>query len=673
MTHKGLIAALCLLTAPGVVAAGQRDADAALIKGVQILNAGKPRDARVNLLNAIKESPDWGLAHAVQGRIYLVLGDGAPAEAELRLAISNGLPEGRVRHLLAHALLLQGMPDKALNAASADKIPARYAAYAARIRGKALVAQGNFEAAGPQFDLAAKGNSNSSELWTDVGEFKLAAADMAGAIGAAQRAVKLDPRNFYALMLAGRLSREQFGLIAAIPWFERAHAIDPQSLSAMLELAATYGDAGRARDMLAMTRKVLEIDKANNQAFYLQAVLAARAGKPELARGLLYRTGEGLNMLPAAMLLRAVIDLQSGNSDQAISQLRILIDVQPDNVTARRLLGSALWRAGDADGTIETLKPIALRADADSYTLSIIGRAYEQAGDAKEAAGFLDRAASPERGNSAPFDGGAQLALLARANAERPNDANTAIPYIRALISSNRSNEALGLAENLQNRNPGVPAARVIVGDALAAQGRLKDAINAYQSAANIQFAEPVALRLIDALRRDGQDAAALRVLDLFLIQNPRNIPAQLLISEHLMATAQWARAIDIMQSLRTRIGDRDVTLLNNLAWAWFMTGDARRALPFARAAYALSPSNPAITSTLGWIMFKSGVDKSGGADLLAKAVAIAPNHPGLRYQLGQAYADLGNREKAKTELRAALAVPAFGNRTEATALLGRL
>jgi cellulose synthase operon protein C len=140
-----------------------------------------------------------------------------------------------------------------------------------------------------------------------------------------------------------------------------------------------------------------------------------------------------------------------------------------------------------------------------------------------------------------------------------------------------------------------------------------------------------------------------------------------------MMQAGQWDAAIKTLQAVRERIGNRDATILNNLAWAWFMKGDAKRGLAFADAAYRLAPTNPAVANTLGWIRFQSGVDRVGGLQLLEKAVAISPNHPGMRYQLGQAYAKAGKREQAKAQLRAAVDVSNFPDRALAQALLAKL
>src|SRR3546814_6245642 len=99
------------------------------------------------------------------------------------------------------------------------------------------------------------------------------------------------------------------------------------------------------RAMLAVTRRAIAADPADPRAYYLQAVLAARAGRFDLARVLLQKTGGTLNGMPAVLLLGGMLDYHDRAYEQAIGQWRELADLQPYNLTARRLLGAALLRA----------------------------------------------------------------------------------------------------------------------------------------------------------------------------------------------------------------------------------------------------------------------------------------------------------------------------------------
>ena len=579
---------------------------------------GNPRAARIELLNAIKADPENPLTHALQGRIYLALGDGAAAEAEIQSAMRNGMNAGALSHLLAHAYLLQGDPDRALETASRAAGSPKAQAYAHRIAARAAIILGENDRAAGQLDAALAIAPRSSLLWSDIGRFRLINGNVGGAVEAAQKANMLNPSNIEALLLMGQLVRGQYGMLAAIPWFEKALKIDSGNMDAMSQFAATLGEAGQNTAMLALTRRMLTIDPDNAQAFYLQAVMAARAGKDSLARSLVYRIRGKMDSVPAMMLLQSVLEMKDGNAEQAIARLEDLSRAQPANITVRRLLGLALWQAGDARATIAALEPITRRADADSYSLTLIGRAYEAIEDREAAAISLDRAAQTRRGEPTVF----QMPGALSDKIGDTDNADIAIPRINAMALDGELAPALVAAERLRDLNRGTPAAHVLVGDVLTLLGRPADASIAYQAAANLQFSEATAMRFVAALQQSGQSAAALRVLDLYLSQNPRSVPALRLAADHLMATGQWDRAIGVLDGLRLRLGNQDATILANLGWAWFSEGKPEKAMVFAKAAYALAPSNPAVAKGYGLILFRSGKDKARGAALIKKAAS---------------------------------------------------
>ena len=167
-----------------------------------------------------------------------------------------------------------------------------------------------------------------------------------------------------------------------------------------------FGDLGRYRDMLDATRRALSAARpADAQAYYLQAVLAARAGQYDLARDLMQRaTGGAIDDMPGALLLNGVLDYQGGAYEQAIGAWRELVDDQPMNFAARRLLGAALLRSGDADGALDALAPACAarrrrQLHADAGRAGVRGRGTSVIWAAR----FLDRAGDPLRPSPAPL------------------------------------------------------------------------------------------------------------------------------------------------------------------------------------------------------------------------------------------------------------------------------
>ena len=94
--------------------------------------------------------------------------------------------------------------------------------------------------------------------------------------------------------------------------------------------------------MLKVARKIISLDSRNAKAYYMQAVIAARADNYDLAKRLLPRLGRFAD-LPAPMLLSGVVEYETGNVERAIEQFQRLLATQPRNMMVRTLLARALY------------------------------------------------------------------------------------------------------------------------------------------------------------------------------------------------------------------------------------------------------------------------------------------------------------------------------------------
>lgn len=290
----------------------------------------------------------------------------------------------------------------------------------------------------------------------------LANGDFVGAYRIAEAAAARFPDNADAVLLAGNFVRDRYGLTASLPWYDRVLQLDPDNVSARLDKAAALGDAGQTRAMLAVTREVLARDPNNPLAFILQAMMAARAGNWDLARSLYEHSRGRFDGLPAVMLLRGAIGIQTGGTEGAIAALKGLVEMQPGNRPARRLLALALWRANDPQGTIDTLKPIS--NDGDAWAQLLMARACEAVGDRLGAAILLDRAAASP---SAAGAGANAVALTAAANIRFSQP--TAFRLIDALNRGGNAKAAETVTATLIEQFPAsLPALRLAASDALA-------------------------------------------------------------------------------------------------------------------------------------------------------------------------------------------------------------
>ena len=665
----GLVAALgagalWMARAPAADAA---QAKHQLAVSLTLLERGNATAARSWALKATRNDPKWGLAQAVLARTYLALGEGLAAQAALGRAKDAGFDMARTHQLQAEALLLQGLPERALK--EARKAPPRYGRYALRIAARAMAAQGDLPSAQLLLGaVLADQDGKDANAWVDLGRVRQQTGDVGGAIDAATRALSLDRRNVDALTLRGELVRGQYGLVAALPWFEDALKIDPWRYGTLIDYAATLGDAGRYGDMLRASRRAQAVRPGSPDALYLQAVMAARAGNDDLARALLQRTGGALDGRPGPLLLSGMIDYANGGYQQAVEKWRAVVRAAPMNLVARRLLGAALLDGGDPKGAIEALRPVALRSDADSYTLQLVGRAFEATGERDWAVRFLDRSAIPVQAAALQFGTDDDLGMLAQAVDDAPGSPVARVNLVRALLFKGMTGEALDQAKTIVRAYPGVPQAHLVLGDTLMTLKRFDEAASAYARAANLRFDEATMLRSVEALEASGKRDKAAVVVALFLAQNPGNVAARRLTGHWQIAAAQWDAAIDTLEGLRADIGNRDAALLAELALAYAGAGEEEAAQLYAAAAYGLAPLNPAVVDAYGWVAYQAG-GTGQAVELLRKAVAIAPGHGGLRWHLAQALAEAGDAGAAKANIAAALADPGFADRVPAKAL----
>lgn len=591
------------------IAAPTLAADTPFDRGAKALAADNPRVARVEFMNAIQAAPADARPHVMLARTYLALEDGVAAEAEVRRAGALRAPATDTRHLLAEALLLQGAADRALAALAEG--PSRFPGAVAHTKARALAALGRTAEAGPVFATAIRLAPRDAGLWLDFARYRLQTGERAGSILAADRALALSPRDVATLVFRGTLVRTQYGLKAALPWFSRAAAIDPNFAPAWIERAATLGDLGRTADMLAATRRALAVQPGNPDARYLQAVLAARAGRFALAQGILQHVTGTAATRPGALLLGGIVDLQLGNAQQAIDRLDALVAAQPGNLVARRLLGLAQLRAGNGRAALAALRPLEDEAVADSYSLTLIAAAYAQTSDRPVAARALARASGTGGGSGLlPVNLGAGIGTTAYVSTAQ----------VRRDLHLGAGWSARARARAIFARNPGVPDAYLIAGDTAILTGNAAGAAADYGRAANIAFTQSTALRLVEALQMSGRPAEARTALALFIDQNPQSLAALRLLANLRVFAGDWAAAADAYDAVRARTGDTDAALLANLAWARYEAGALKAASEHAARAYAIAPRNAATADVYGWTLFKSGGDSARALALLNRA-----------------------------------------------------
>ena len=542
-------------------------------------------------------------------------GDGIAAEAAARSALDAGADRSDVAAFLGEADLLQGDLSAARGWLGAGEFSAATEERGYHALGRLQLEEGDFAAAAQSFDRALETGRASARLWIDIGRLRYRAGQHHLAVDAAARAIAIDPADPRALEFQAQLTRDATGVVAALPWFERALEKAPDDLGLLGEYAATLSEAGRHKDMLRAARRMVELDPRDPRGYFLQAVLAARAGLNDLARRLMSRTNGAYDEVPAGQLLAGVLELRTGNAALAVERFDELARRQPDNAVAQLLLGRALLAHGEANEVVARFAAAANHPEASPYLLALVGRAHEQLGARAEAARYLDRAAGA---------GGSALAVLpAGAEGALPGGAGAAVARVRQFLAQGRGGEARAIAAELVDRFPDSIDVEILSGDAALLTGNPAGALAAYGRAAAVRRDFALTERMVAAHQMLGQKQAAVEVLAAYLAQNPRSASASALLGRLLARRGDWRRASLLLDHARNLCAG-DARLLADLADAELAVGEPAAAREAAGRAYALQRANGRVAATLARVMQAGEGSGREAQALLAKVDKLA-------------------------------------------------
>lgn len=563
-----------------------------------------------------------------KARTALQRGDGIAAEADLRRALADGASKPDVAADMGEAFIQQGQRAKAREWLAPGQFDSKQAGRGWRLLGMLERLDGHLDASGKAYDRALALTPNDPQVWVEIGRLRYQGGEHLLALDAADRALLTGPDHPRALEFKAQLVRDAEGDAAALPLFEKALASSPNDLLLLAGYAASLGELGRGREMLVVTRKMIAIDPQSPQPFYLQAVLAARAGNIDLARSMLNRTGKKLAEVPAAILLNGALELEAGNANAAVQHLIRLANRQPGNQRVQALLARALYEAGDYQQLFYRFGWLAGRADASPYLLGILGRALENQGDRALAAPLLDRAAAATGPELMPaFEPDLPGVLAPRWNVDQVNSGLTA-GYVRSLLNAGDREGARRVAARLLELRPGSAEALGFVGDVDLLMGQGGPALDRYAASAKVRFNDHMALRLAMALESVGRGGQTPAFVARYLAAYPASRLMARIAANQALAAKDWPRARLLLENLRSRGGNRDAGLLADLSLAQLRSGDVEAALQSAERAWQIAPASPFSALTRALALSALGHDPDLARQLVVQVSKTAPRSP---------------------------------------------
>lgn len=490
---------------------------------------------------------------------------------------------------------------------------------------------------------------------------------------------------------------------------ERAIAVNPnpnpfKAMLAMLDFQAGEQDKAIS-DMEAILSASAETPDVDVSSIKVTlARMLANTGNQVGARRLIEEVLAGGNDNVDALKMQAAWQIQSDDTDGAISNLRLALDTAPEDVQAMNLMYEAYMRTGEADLARDFL---ALAVDASGNApaasvryaqvlmqeerflpaedvllpslrlnpgnlelLSALGSLYLQLEDIPRATQVIDTLERLDTDRSRAVATQLQAEVLNRESGEAEAlefleglaqgegaDLQSQLVLMRARMSTGDYGAALQMATDLVAQNPGnlglkqaLAQTQVATGDLAGAEASLREVTTAAPAEAANAW-----LQLSRLLARQGKTDESTAVIDEALVatnDNPNVLWAKASLLEQ---GGDYDGAIAIYETLYEQ-NSGSVVVANNLAsmLTVYRNDPASLERAWVIARRLRDADMPAMQDTYGWIAFKRGEIETS-LPYLESAAAGLPNDPTVQVNLGLNYAALGRNDEALEQLQKAV------------------
>jgi tetratricopeptide (TPR) repeat protein len=350
--------------------------------------------------------------------------------------------------------------------------------------GVAALEAGEFEVAEEALGAATDSKPSEARGWDLLGTALAARGSFTKLKGTLGRSLALAPDSVSNWFSLGTLELGEGDLEEAERCFLKALALDAGFARAWNNLGVARARAGRYEQALDAFRRAAAASQQWAEARTNVALAEWRLGRSDEALATLDRVSRDLPRAAATHRIRACMLIERGKAREALAELRIALELDPEDAAACHFSGVAtLLDAGVRPGALEAL-PSVSSADPEAV---------------EGATSFFDRA----------------LEL-------RPGDADAMVTWAELLLGSDdaTARELAAEAEKSAAGGRAAARARIVLARLSLAEGDLEQAIANAETSLRHHESEP-GMELLARLRacsgRDGEASAlARRLADLF-------------------------------------------------------------------------------------------------------------------------------------------------------------
>lgn len=612
-----------------------------------------------------KNAPGFMPGVLLSGAIQFALGSNAQAEQYLKRYLEDNPNNIYAQKLMVGVLLKSGQTDRAIAQLEPLLKPEIADSQLYALAGETYIQIKNFTKATEYFEKASTLVPKSAEYHTALGMSKLGQGDDERAIVELGKAVDLDTTSTKAgilLVMTHMRLKELDKALEAAKVVEKDHPDNPliQNLKGGIYLSKNELPNARASFEKAITLQPTYFPAVANLA-----QMDLKDNKPEDAKKRFETVLEKDKKNVQAMSALANLAVVKGNNEEAKTWLEKANSEQPNSLELTHLLALQYARMGDKQkGLVLAKKAQTLNPKVAGF-VELLAQIQMSLGDKAGALdSYIKNAAMLPESPSAQFKVAATYIVMENEPAaidalkktlrmdSKYRDALFGLSTL--LAKKGNFDEALALCRQVQKQDEKSPLGFVQEGDILLAQKKIPLALQSYEKALKLGKSGQLMTKIHRTLILDGKAKDADTRIIQWLKENPLDNNARMYFAMYNLTTQKNKPAGIEQLQIILKNDPNNLMVLNNLAWTLSETKDPK-SLEYAEKASKLSPDNPEIMDTLGWILIDQG-NTSRGLPLIQKAIAQMPDSLDVRYHLAVGLMKSGSKALAKKEFEQILA-----------------
>ena len=446
-----------------------------------------------------------------------------------------------------------------------------------------------------------------------------------------------------------------------------------RKLTAQVKLAEIYVSKGNIAAAEPLISEIIGKDRRNTGALKLRAAINIDKGQIDSAISDVREALIDQPKSPELLMLLAVAYERAGKNELADRQYADALKSSGMNPDVALRYVAFLQRRGDAPHAENVLTEVSGRNPNNLQVLSSLGQIKLTRQNWAGALAVADAIARVSDGRvladqirASALAGqnkiDESIAALEDAHQAAPNAVQPVVSLVSAYVRQGKTDKAVALLQDMNKKFPANAQILVLIGQTKLSQNKEGEALQSFKEAVAQQPKDPIGYgALSDLYIRQKDFEASGNVLQAALKELPADVNLRLSFAGLQILKGNYDGAIAQYEAILKDQPNSPVAI-NNLASLLLDYRSDKESLDRASSlSEALKNSNvPQFQDTLGWAQHRRGEFKDA-ISTLEGAAAKVPNAAVVHYHLGMSYAAAGHSEKAAEQLKTALSLEPDG------------